>query len=79
MKFSIRDLLLVTVIVALVMGWWVDRRRLEARIWKLEEPERISLYLQSLDRDLSTGSPPAPEWLVRMLKSSAPAPNQPKD
>ena len=27
MKFSIRDLLLVTVIVALVVGWWVDHRR----------------------------------------------------
>ncbi len=26
MKFSIRDLLLVTVIVALAVGWWVDRR-----------------------------------------------------
>jgi hypothetical protein len=26
MKFSIRDLLLVTVIVALVLGWWVDRQ-----------------------------------------------------
>ena len=27
MKFSIRDLLLVTVIVALAVGWWVDHRR----------------------------------------------------
>ena len=29
MKFSIRDILLVTLIVALAMGWWVDRSRLE--------------------------------------------------
>jgi hypothetical protein len=28
MKFSIRDLLLVTMIVALAVGWWVDRRQL---------------------------------------------------
>jgi hypothetical protein len=27
MKFSIRDLLLVTVIVALATGWWVGHRR----------------------------------------------------
>jgi len=27
MKFTIRDLLLVTVIVALVLGWWIDHRR----------------------------------------------------
>ena len=31
MKFSIRDLLLVTVIVALVLGWAVDRWRLAAK------------------------------------------------
>jgi hypothetical protein len=29
MKFSIRDLLLATVIVALVLGWWVERSRLQ--------------------------------------------------
>ncbi|MBC7854887.1 MAG: hypothetical protein IAF94_15755 [Pirellulaceae bacterium] len=32
MKFSIRDLLLVTVIVALAVGWWVDRSRLTGEI-----------------------------------------------
>ena len=36
MKFSIRDLLLVTVIVALVLGWRLDRSRLarDAEAWK---------------------------------------------
>src|SRR5438045_3801619 len=28
MKFSIRDLLWLTVIVALSLGWWLDRQRL---------------------------------------------------
>ena len=32
MKFSIRDLFLVTVIVALAVGWWVDRSRLKFEI-----------------------------------------------
>lgn len=36
MKFSIRDLFLVTVIVALVLGWWVDRQ------W-LRTPKQIRL------------------------------------
>jgi hypothetical protein len=31
MKFSIRDLLLVTVIVAILAAWWVDHRRLSNR------------------------------------------------
>ena len=31
MKFTIRDLFLVTVIVAILTAWWVDRSRLEAR------------------------------------------------
>ncbi len=40
MKFSIRDLFLVTVIVALVLGWWVDHRNTNSRIadilWELD-------------------------------------------
>lgn len=39
LKFSIRDLLFVTVIVALVVGWWVDRNRLAKEIEELENFE----------------------------------------
>ena len=37
MKFSIRDLLLVTVIVALAAGWWVDHRKRLADAIHLQE------------------------------------------
>jgi hypothetical protein len=30
-RFTIRDLLWATVVVALGVAWWVDRRRLDAR------------------------------------------------
>ena len=30
-RFTIRDLLFITMIIALALGWWVDRRRLASR------------------------------------------------
>jgi hypothetical protein len=37
MKFTIRDVLLVTVIVGISVGWWADNRRLEseALTWRM--------------------------------------------
>ncbi len=67
MKFSIRDLLLVTMIVALAVGWWVDHRRQGAEIQTLKEQQSYGdlRYFQAV---LSPGLP----------NSSAPAPNPPK-
>ena len=47
MKFSIRDLLLVTVIVALAVGWWVDRVRL-GRLLKKESEWKEALKVQPI-------------------------------
>ncbi len=37
MKFSIRDLMLVTIIVAVLTAWWVDRAHLHQENSKLRE------------------------------------------
>jgi hypothetical protein len=34
-RFTIRDLLLLTVIVAMGAGWWLDRQRLQDRVYEL--------------------------------------------
>lgn len=45
-QFSIRELSLFTIVVALALGWWIDRNRLSSRMDELEE-ERF--YLTKLD------------------------------
>ena len=45
-RFTIRDVLWLTVVVALAVGWWIDRGRLvaeknEARVWKQSEMDKM--------------------------------------
>jgi hypothetical protein len=49
MRFTIRDLLLVMVIVALAIGWWVDHRRLApaAVLWE----SRASALAQHMENE----------------------------
>jgi hypothetical protein len=65
MTFSIRDLLWLTVVVAVLAAWWIDRLRLAAEI------DRLGTVV--VDHSLGTvySGPPMPN-------SSAPAPNPPK-
>jgi hypothetical protein len=37
LRFTIRDLLWLTLVVALAVGWWIDRNRLNERAEKAEE------------------------------------------
>ena len=62
-QFSIRDLLLVTVIVALAVGWWADRSGLAEQNKLLRRGKR-SIY--TID-----GPPPR----YQLPNSSAPTPN----
>jgi hypothetical protein len=40
MKFTIRDLFLVTVIAALVVGWWVDHVAIRAQLKTVQDESR---------------------------------------
>ena len=85
MTFSIRDLLLLTVIVALAVGWGVDHWNEEAAKTRLQDdatelanhiswydpPERIERLLQKHQSSYREKSDKLPN-------SSAPAPNPPK-
>ena len=59
-KFSIRDLLLLTVIVAMAVGWWVDHRRQASEIKRLyyeQEYKRVMHVPQPL-LQLAAPKPP---------------------
>jgi hypothetical protein len=68
MKFTIRDLFLVTVIVAMGLGWWLDRSRLAVDNRRLES-------LREADQEVLDQMR---EWVYKNFNSSAPAPNPPK-
>jgi hypothetical protein len=45
MKFSIRDLFLVTVIVAILLAWWVDDRQKSVELQRLEKKLKDSEWV----------------------------------
>ena len=42
-KLTLRDLFAVVTIVALALGWWLDRSRLARENWRLYEKVNITL------------------------------------
>ena len=87
MKFSIRDLLLVTVIVALTVAWWVERSRSRALLLheRLEFIEHFRQLQQRTETDIQQKmAERMEEWKTYLelrdsRNLSTPAPNPPKD
>ena len=71
MKFSIRDLFLVTVIVALALGWWLDRSRVNARLTK-----ELEWRAKLVPVDAAPGKNYWVEDNSDLPQSQAPAPNR---
>jgi len=54
-RFTIRELVLLTLVVAMGVGWWIDRRRLAAPLTKLAEyqvAEKRELKRQQAEKKL---------------------------
>jgi hypothetical protein len=83
-RFTIRDVLWFTVMVALVVGWWVDRGRLagkarESRTWEFRATvmaDQIRFdggYVSWTDNTISGGNGKGGHWGVQEGGSSQPA------
>jgi hypothetical protein len=83
MRFSIRDLLLVTVIVALAVGWWVHLRS-ESLRWRVQQ-DAYEVQIRTLERvnediaeELALEKRSLHHYWGPLPNSSAPAPIPPK-
>ncbi len=45
MRFSIRDLLWATLVVALCVGWWVDHGQMAAKVLQAQAARRVERFL----------------------------------
>jgi hypothetical protein len=81
MRFTIRDLLWLTVVVALGLGWWVDRQYLisQLRPWGVSPPapEAIDRIVEAEVDKRTDQLKRAGYW--KSPNPSAPAPNLPSD
>ena len=55
MRFTIRDLLWLTVVVALAVAWYIDRSQLAKRLHRLEIEQIARTAIIEFDRIWSSG------------------------
>jgi len=78
MTFSIRDLVWLTVVVALGVGWWIERTRAERLAKEAEVMDAAeAILVRHVDKVEKEN---AQLWskFAEMPNASAPAPNPPK-
>jgi hypothetical protein len=83
MKVSIRDLFLVTAIVAACFAWWLDRSRLSARCRFSEEEIRQMVWardhMEQVERELNKRCLEMVTVKGKIVIVPMPRPNQPKE
>jgi hypothetical protein len=69
-QFSIRDLLLAILIIALALGWWLDRRPVAARFqMQVTNGNRIFVLDTASGEVIDTGSGDVWKWPSRAANS----------
>jgi hypothetical protein len=63
-KFTIREVVLVTAIVAAVLAWWLDHRQAAARLRELESANRIWQFRAEHLRGQLNGTKLGGKWLM---------------
>ena len=76
--FSIRDLVWLTVVVALGVGWWIERTRAERLAKEAEVTDAAEAIILRHVKKVEEENVQLWSKLVEMPNSSAPAPSPPK-
>jgi hypothetical protein len=52
-RFSIRDLLWVTLVIGIGLGWWIDRKRLQREAYEAYEIEKLAVKFLDRAREMN--------------------------
>jgi len=76
-RFTIRDVLWLTVVVAMAVGWWIDRdrtwRQSESSRQVVDRFQKLGVDPERLLQDLEALRPP-PVRIVKIKSGAVPAP-----